>query len=60
MQQRVRSRDIGMLQEQLLANSLRLAETLPKAQAEDFTVENGDGRPITEVAREILSRSGWL
>ena len=60
MQQRVRSRDIGMLQERLLANSLRLAETLPKARAEDFTVENGDSRSITEVAREILSRSGWL
>lgn len=60
MQQRVRSRDIGMLQEQLMANSLRLAETLPKARAEDFTVENGDGRSITEVAREILARSGWL
>ncbi len=60
MQQRVYSRDIRMLQEQLLANSLRLAETLPKARAEDFTVEKGDSRSIAEVAGEILSRAGWL
>ena len=60
MQERVRGRDIGMLREKLLANSLRLAEILKKAQAEDYRVVNSEGRSITDVAREILSRAGWL
>ena len=26
----------------------------------NFSVDNGPGRPVTEVAREVLSRAGWL
>ena len=60
MQDRVRGREIGMLRGKLLANSLRLAETLEKAKAEDYRVVNGQGRSITDVAREILLPAGWL
>ena len=60
MQERVRSRETGILQDQFLDNSMRLAQTLPHAQAEDFKVHNGDGRSITDVAREVLVGAGWL
>ncbi|MDO8751170.1 MAG: hypothetical protein Q7K03_08510 [Dehalococcoidia bacterium] len=60
MQGRVRSRDPGMFQAQGVARSAELAGILERALVEDFTVENGDGRQVTAVAREVLSRAGWL
>ncbi len=60
MQARVRSREPGMLQAQFTARSAELADILERAQVEDFTVDNGDGRLVTAVAREILSHAGWL
>ena len=60
MQRRVRVRDIGMIQAQLIARSATLADILERAGAEDFTVDNGEGRSITHVAREVLSLAGWL
>ena len=33
---------------------------LERAGLEDFSVDNDDGRSITDVAREVLHRVGWL
>ena len=60
MQERVRIRDAGMLQAQLIARVSILADILERERAEDFAVDNDQGRSITDVARELLSRAGWL
>ena len=60
MQKRVRVREPGMIQAQAIARSATLADILERAGAEDFTVGNGEGRSITDVAREVLSLAGWL
>ena len=59
MQERVRGREPGMLQARLVARAEALADILRRSGAEDFTVDNGAGRSITDVAREVLSRAGW-
>ena len=58
MEQRVRVREPGMLQERYTARVAELEAILDSAAAEDFSVTNED-RPITDVAREILQRAGW-
>ena len=60
MQERVRIREPGMIQAEAVARARVLSEILDRTRAEDFTVENGEGRSITDVAREVLSRAGWL
>ncbi len=59
MQQRVRLREPGMLQETFAARVAALEKVLDSVQVEDFLVDNGD-RNVTEVAREVLVRAGWL
>ena len=59
MQQRIRLREPGMLQEQFVARIAELEAWLDAGRVEEFSVQN-DGRPITEVAREVLVRAGWL
>ena len=59
MQQRIRLREPGMLQEQFVARIGELEASLDAGRVEDFSVQN-DGRSVTEVAREILVRAGWL
>ena len=49
-----------MIQAQAIARAATLDDILERAQAEDYTVDNGPGRSITDVAREVLSRAGWL
>ena len=56
MQQRVRLREPGMRQEEFVARVAELERTIG---GEDFSVGN-DGRGITEVARDVLVRAGWL
>ena len=60
MQERVRTREPGMFQQEALARSAELAAILADAQAEDYSVDNGAGRPIGVAAREVLSGAGWL
>ncbi len=60
MQDRVRSREPGMFQAQGIARSAELADILERTRADDFTVDNGGGRLVTEVALEVLSLAGWL
>ena len=59
MEERLRVRETGLLQE--LGNRPGpFADMLRRAHAEDYTVDNGAGRHITDVAREVLTRPGWL
>ena len=60
MQERLRCREPGMFQAQGVARSAALADILRRTRAEDFTVDNAGERYITDVAREVLSRAGWL
>ena len=60
MQERLRTREPGMFQAQAIARSAMLADILERSRAEDFTGNNDEGRLITDVAREVLSRAGWL
>ena len=59
MEKRVRSREPGIMQEQLVARVSVLEEILDRCSLEDFSVAN-EGRPVTDVAREVLTRAGWL
>lgn len=59
MEDRVRSREPGIMQKQLAARVSILEGILDGARLEDFSVLN-QGRSVTEVAREVLVRSGWL
>ena len=60
MQRRLEPREPGMFREEALARSEELASILEASNAEDFRVDNDEGRNITEVARKVLSRAGWL
>ena len=60
MQERVRVREPGMFQAEGLLRSAELADILERTKAEDFTVDNSEGRSVTEVAHEMLLRAGWL
>ncbi len=60
MQARLRVREPGMIQTQAVTRAAALADILRRTRAEDFTVDNGAGRSITDVAREVLSLAGWL
>ena len=55
MQERLRTREPGMFQAQALARSAELADILASAGAQDYSVDNGAGRPIGVVASEVLS-----
>jgi dephospho-CoA kinase len=59
MQRRVRAREPGMLQEVFVARVLELESILDEADVEDFALSN-DRSSITDVARELLLRAGWL
>ena len=60
MHQRLRVREPGMFQGQALVRSTELDGILESAAIEDFTVDNGPGCHVTDVAREMLTRAGWL
>jgi len=59
MQHRVRLREPGFLQQQFVARVAELETLLDRAGVEDFAIDNA-GRSVTEVAREMLKRAGWL
>jgi hypothetical protein len=59
MRRRVRAREPGMLREQLVTRVADLEALLDAARLEDFDVQNDDV-PVTEVARFVLLRAGWL
>jgi hypothetical protein len=59
MQQRVRTRESGVLQAQYAERVAILEAILNRERLEDFVIIN-EGRPITDVAQEMLMRAGWI
>jgi cytidylate kinase len=59
MRQRIRVREPGMLQKKFVTRVAELEASLDAARIEDFSVDN-DSRSVTDVAREMLVRAGWL
>ena len=60
MHSRLRQREPGIYLPKFLARSTELDAILRATEAEDFAVDNGPRRNITDVAREVLGRAGWL
>jgi dephospho-CoA kinase len=60
MHERIRMREPGMWQQKYVDHVAILEDVLDRAGVEDFSIANDGTRPITEVAREILQRSGWM
>jgi len=59
MEKRVAARETGIRREEFVARVAELDRILDGARLEDFAVRN-DGRTVTEVAREVLVRAGWI
>jgi hypothetical protein len=59
LQQRVTKRETGILQAEFVARVETLDAILDRAGLEHFTIRN-ENRSVTEVAREMLIRAGWL
>jgi len=59
LRQRVRLREMGVLKDEFVARVDKLNAILDRAHPEDFTIAN-ESRSITEVAREMLIRAGWI
>jgi hypothetical protein len=60
MDQRVRVREPGIWQQKYVDRIAILEDVLDKASVQDFSVVNDGSRPVTDVAREILQRAGWV
>ena len=60
MHERLRIREPGMILEQALERATELDGILERTGVEDFVVDNGPGRSIGDVAREVLFCAGWL
>jgi hypothetical protein len=59
MEQRVRTRESGLLQKIYVARVAKLNDILDAARFEDFTVVN-ENRSLAEVAQELLIKAGWI
>lgn len=59
MQQRVRSRESGLLQQQYVDRVATLDAILDRTHLEDFVVIN-QGRSLSDVAQEMLIKAGWI
>lgn len=59
MQDRIRTRETGILQQQFVDRVAILNATLDAAKLEDFTVAN-DGRSVIEAALELLRKAHWI
>lgn len=59
MQQRVKMRESGVLQEQFVDRVAILEAILDRVHLEDFAVIN-ENRPLNEVAQEMLIKAGWI
>jgi adenylylsulfate kinase len=59
MQERLRMRELGVLQEKYVARVAELNSILDHAGLEDFTVSNED-RSLTDVALEVLVKAAWI
>ncbi|HEX8837974.1 MAG TPA: hypothetical protein VF748_13615 [Candidatus Acidoferrum sp.] len=59
MEQRVRMRELGMLQRKYVSRVAELNSALDNVQLENFAVVNDD-RSLTAVAHEVLFKAGWI
>jgi len=59
MQQRVKMRETGLLQQQFVDRVATLEAILDRAALEDFTIIN-ENRSISDVAQEMLIKAGWI
>lgn len=59
MERRIEIREPGMSQRECVARVAILNDILDRAQLEDFAVVN-ENRSLTEVAREMLLKAGWI
>jgi hypothetical protein len=59
MQQRVRERELGLLQQQYVERVATLDAILDRVRLEDFAVIN-ENRSVSDVAKEMLIKAGWI
>jgi hypothetical protein len=59
MQERVKRRESGLLQDELVTRVAKLNAILDAARLEDFTVSS-QNRSVNEVASEALVIAGWI
>ena len=59
MEQRVKTRELGVSQREYVAHVTKLNAILDSARLEDFTVINED-RSLSEVAHEMLFKAAWI
>ena len=59
VQDRLRRRECGVARDFLMGLSRTLAAEIEELAFEDFAVENGSDRSVTDVAREVAERVGW-
>ena len=59
MQDRVRTREIGALQNTFIARVAELNSILDRAHLENFSISN-ENRPVSDVAHELLFRAAWI
>jgi cytidylate kinase len=58
MQQRVQSRELGMSRNKYIERVAILNTALDRAGLENFVIIN-EGRPLHDIANEVLERAGW-
>ena len=59
MEQRVRLRESGISQRNYVARVAKLNTIIDRAHLENFAITN-ENRPLTDVAREMLLKAGWI
>ena len=59
LEQRVKTRELGVSQREYVACVTKLNAILDSARLEDFTVINDD-RSLSEVAHEMLFKAAWI
>jgi hypothetical protein len=59
MERRIKERESGASQREYVARVAKLNVILDRARLEDFSISS-ENRSITEIAREMLVRGGWI
>lgn len=59
MEERVKTREPGVLQQDYIARVAALNSVLDRARLEDFTIAS-ENCSVTDTAREMLLKAGWI
>lgn len=59
MEERVKTREPGVLRQDYIARVAALNSVLDRARLEDFTILT-ENRSVTDTAREMLLKAGWI